>query len=1743
MDDEPITTVREFLRRVGDPTDEDVDAAERLVEILTDEPEPGAVRMVAAAWERIVAATPHNDPARAYRANVMSYAVHMRFEFTGSIGDLDAAIAAAADAVEADDADRAYYRADLAAILRVRFDRTGNLDDLNAAIDTLWQAVAEVPTGEPERIAWLESIAANLTTRMSMGEVSRADSDLLIEVSGQIVDELAPDDPALGYALARHAANLYTRFGIVGDPADADRAINGLQQAAEVMPADASERPSVLSGLAAFAFAQYRASHDLHVLEVSIAAGRQALETGSDDDPHRAAALVSLLCAALRSRFERMDVLADLDAAIEFGERAVERFAEDDPDWALVLYDLGAAQHTRYERCRAHEDLDAALANLRRAADAAPLGHPSHAMALSSLGLVLCSRFECTGDLADLDAAIEAGQRALDDLPAGALYLGRYQANLDSSLRLRLRHTDPGDAAELADRFASWAAGAVRGVTGDAERGLATVDEMIEFCVGILSLEARASNLSYNRAVALRVLGRGEEAEAGYRAVVDECAIHPDPTVALWAGLALFDMITLVVETSDPNVAAMRVPALVDRLREQVAGSDNPWLGRRRRQAMRIEAELFERVGRTEQVEESRARLRAMLRPAVEPVLGLIERIDPTQAIDDIAPRFAMDWRALVVPFLEVLDERLDMVRELADAPPEDLIELIGRQPELLSMALDQVITAARDGLIPGVVSDADRDRIDRGLAKFGAVFHRLLGQMNQPDSYPVGSGPIETLLDAVDVSISMTDALEMARSAKVVGSLTLLYVNALVEWAMRLAGNGQWRRAARLQLLVLAAAERHPNCEEGRVIVTKARLGWLQIARQVLVTVPDGRVLYSAQDAGKRVLQASKANPEAKPGQHAGVLIALAALYIAPHIGLYTGSSGERLNLAGYRRWLDRRMEYALDPVEVPDEVSVAMPSITETLATGEKYLRRALALAEPAQQGHALKLQLNLRAIRSDLGMDADTEPVPHQVARLVASIDAEAHPEQMLHALAVHAASGGQPEQAAIDRLLSRPIADVAEQDGSEVATSILVSAGHLLRTTDPVRGRRLFADAEDYIRGLTERDRMRVLVVQSALFFDPADLEDGDPDPAANPKDATVALLERAKVAGWAEDRTALAVLALTGRGLLQAANPAAELAWLSNLEVIPQLAARVFAGHADALSLLSATWYGQVSAQAYRRSDWAHAIRTEAAACAECLALSLPDAAMESLTHIARCVAKAKGAGLATVVANALGPLVIRAENVIGAPATEVLQTTWSQVIGAVGAEDEIPALFACLQLAKGARFVDAVRAGVEFDARADQQLTQLLDLIGQPVNEPERDLIFDAITLVTPYTEQLDTGDTSLARQRENLERTFDARMQRNLTGEQAPQLLNSATIRDLLPVDTVLLHTYLSHSPDGGRSLLSLVATKDRLAVVHNQLLDAEHANQRTEVHAAGRVRMLDPLNWTAHRMRQAVLAHPGPIRPVARANEATLAEGLPVLFGPVADLLREEYAAGRRHLVIVPHGGLHFAPLHLLYLDGEPLADTWTVTYLPNLALLDRPGAVRDGEHTLASVGLGFAKGPLPPIPEAVEEAMAVAAEFGTTALLDEQATNEAVFAALSSARLFHIATHGAHNVAAPAFQSLYLADKRVCAHELLRLDLSGLDLITLSGCETALGRFDAADNLRGIPASLLLRGASAIIGTLWPVETHTSRDFFTTLYRELRRGRSRLDAFTEAQRLTRTAHPQYRDWGAFCYTGDWR
>jgi CHAT domain-containing protein len=362
----------------------------------------------------------------------------------------------------------------------------------------------------------------------------------------------------------------------------------------------------------------------------------------------------------------------------------------------------------------------------------------------------------------------------------------------------------------------------------------------------------------------------------------------------------------------------------------------------------------------------------------------------------------------------------------------------------------------------------------------------------------------------------------------------------------------------------------------------------------------------------------------------------------------------------------------------------------------------------------------------------------------------------------------------------------------------------------------------------------------------------------------------------------------------------------------------------------------------------------------------------------------------------------------------------------------------------------------------------------------------------------------------------------------------------------------TVLINFFLGATLEGKVAISVIAITRERIraAPISWNLPDSSDPQA-----FGGKTVQTTPVARGVALVRQQIQEFPGPDEPLSE-DAAKILDLLPgALFGNLQEFLPELRVAGKDHLCIVPNGPLHFLPFHCIRQNGKPLAEEWIVTYLPNAGLLfdnrGRPTITPARDREIAAVGMSFKKANpygLPPLPQSATEVEAIAAIFGVPALLEEQVTRSALAKALEHSRYVHLSTHGRHNVTAPAFQSLFIApdigDEGVLhSHEIFSFDLRGIEVLTLSACETALGRFDSGDNLRGIPASFLLAGVSTLIGTLWKVDADASRTFFCSFYQELKLGRDRRDAFAFAQRQTRSEFPRCCDWAPFYYMGSWK
>ncbi len=283
------------------------------------------------------------------------------------------------------------------------------------------------------------------------------------------------------------------------------------QHILQATPVDDPDRTGYQSNLGNAFQIRFERTEVLADLDTAIEHHRAAVEDTPVGHPDRAGFL-SNLGNALRLRFERTAALSDLDTAIEAGRQAFEAAPADDPDRGMYQSNLGIALLSRFERTGVLADLEAAIGHLREAAEAAPADDPDRGMYQSNLGIALEARYGRTGVLADLEAAIGHLREAADVTPAGAPDRAGYQSNLGKALQARF-----GRTGELADL--DMAIGHLRKAVGSTSAGRTSR-------AGFLSNLGNALQARFERTGVLTDLDNA--IEAGHQAVDAVPGDHPN---------------------------------------------------------------------------------------------------------------------------------------------------------------------------------------------------------------------------------------------------------------------------------------------------------------------------------------------------------------------------------------------------------------------------------------------------------------------------------------------------------------------------------------------------------------------------------------------------------------------------------------------------------------------------------------------------------------------------------------------------------------------------------------------------------------------------------------------------------------------------------------------------------------------------------------------------------------------------------------------------------------------------------------------------------------------------------------------------------------------------------------------------------------------------------------------------------------------------------------------------------------
>jgi len=330
----------------------------------------------------------------------------------------------------------------------------------------------------------------------------------------------------------------------------------------------------------------------------------------------------------------------------------------------------------------------------------------------------------------------------------------------------------------------------------------------------------------------------------------------------------------------------------------------------------------------------------------------------------------------------------------------------------------------------------------------------------------------------------------------------------------------------------------------------------------------------------------------------------------------------------------------------------------------------------------------------------------------------------------------------------------------------------------------------------------------------------------------------------------------------------------------------------------------------------------------------------------------------------------------------------------------------------------------------------------------------------------------------------------------------------DASTLQGLLPADETLVEYYY-----GGDELYAFIATREVVsaAKLDRRGLEADVTAFRRAIQDPGAAHWDEPAKKLYER-----------------------------LIAPIREQLRTP------NLLVVAHGALHYLPFIALHDGSGFLVESYAIRLLPAATVLKYLQAnAKEKPGTLLAFGNPDLHDQRYDLPFAQKEAEAVASIMPRSrALVRAEATRAAFRKYASDFQFIHVASHGDFDAEHPLASALLLApegtdDGHLTVSDLYSMRL-GADLVTLSACETGLGKVANGDDVVGLTRGFLYAGTRTIVASLWQVDDRATSDLMTAFYRSLGKGLSAREALRAAQReqLAKQPHPFY--WAAFQLTG---
>ncbi len=300
--------------------------------------------------------------------------------------------------------------------------------------------------------------------------------------------------------------------------------------------------------------------------------------------------------------------------------------------------------------------------------------------------------------------------------------------------------------------------------------------------------------------------------------------------------------------------------------------------------------------------------------------------------------------------------------------------------------------------------------------------------------------------------------------------------------------------------------------------------------------------------------------------------------------------------------------------------------------------------------------------------------------------------------------------------------------------------------------------------------------------------------------------------------------------------------------------------------------------------------------------------------------------------------------------------------------------------------------------------------------------------------------------------------------------------------------------------------------------------------------------------------------------------------------IWKPVEDVLSQ--IAGIENIIIIPDGPLSLLPFEALESKGKYLLERYSLRYNISSSMMLLPatgeipkkpslialapvfadeetnfvnkscerfaGAARKTDSTSRSFSTdGTYITPLPATEVEVQEIYRVlsATDPFSKYFLKKDANEELIKKGeLARYDYIHFATHGLVNAQYPELSGLLLAQNKQSVEDgiLYTGEIFGLklkaQLVTLSACETALGKRVEGEGVRGLTSAFLLAGARTVVVSLWKVADESTARLMISFYNQLLSGKDKASSLREAKLSllhdSKYAHPFY--WAPFVQIG---